>query len=671
VIVRTVRRLGIPIVAIAAATMSVAIPALGADAARPMPVKAPERPPYYDWTGFYFGGHVGYGLGNARATLSDPFVMGSHGAFGSLYGGIQGGYNYLLPSRVLLGIEADISFPNYLGSDDIAWSGITPTTFIQEKIDYLGTLRGRMGYTFGHWLVYATGGFAWSQGRFLQSPGVSDDADKVLRTRTGGALGTGIEVAIAPDWTSRIEYLYRRFGTANVVFPSDTHYASMLDIHTVRVGLNRKFGGEKSDVAATGSNGEFGNWEIHGQTTYIQQGYPAFRSLYYGQNSLTPWPQTRNTWTVSAFLAVRLWEGGEFYYNPELFQGFGLNSTVGAGGFPNGEAQKSNFPYSHYDTSRLFLRQTFGLGGDQESVESDYGQMAGKKDISRLTFQIGKFAVHDVFDNNAYATDPRVHFFNWSLWAGGAFDYAADLVGLAYGAVAELNQKHWALRGGYFLIGDKPNSNNFDTTVFKRGGYVVELETRYSLFSQPGKFRVIGWANSYFSGSYREAVDMTLANPGLDPTAAIIQTRQGRTKYGYVFNVEQAVTDDIGLFGRWSWNNGKNEISAFTDIDSSLSFGTSIKGTGWGRPDDKIGLAGAINGLSKDHRDFLAAGGLGILIGDGRLNYRLEQIIEAYYAMTLRKGVMLTFDYQFMKNPAYNADRGPVSIYAARLHAEF
>ena len=159
---------------------------------------------------------------------------------------------------------------------------------------------------------------------------------------------------------------------------------------------------------------------------------------------------------MSAFLGLRLWNGGELYYNPELLQGFGLSSTVGAAGFPNGEAQKSDFIYPHYNTSRLFLRQTFGFGGEQETIESSYGQMAEKKDISRLTIQVGKFAVHDVFDNNTYAQDSRADFFNWSIWAAGAFDYAADKVGLTYGAIAELNQKTWALRAGYFLIGDKP-----------------------------------------------------------------------------------------------------------------------------------------------------------------------------------------------------------------------
>jgi high affinity Mn2+ porin len=665
------------LVSVALAVLGLNSSGMAADAPARKPVKAAHKPLYYDWTGVYVGGHVGYSRGHAQVMLTDPgSPTASFGSsFGSLSGGVQLGYNYLLPSRILLGIEADMSFLNYLAADDVAWSRITAVADTAEKIDYMGTLRSRVGYAFPYWMIYATGGFARSQGRFLQNPGVTDDIDKFLHSHSGWVVGAGAEVAVAPNWTARLEYLYRSFGHADVLFPSGTSAGTSFDVQSVRMGLNYRFGSPITYAGASkpanSSPIQFDNWEIHGQTTYVQQGYPAFRSPYLGQNSFTPWAQTRNTWTASAFLGFKLWEGGELYYNPELDQGFGLHDTTGVAGFPNGEAQKSNFPYPHYNTVRLFLRQTIGFGGERESVDSNYSQMAGKRDVSRLTFQLGKFAVHDVFDTNGYAGDSRADFMNWSIWAAGAFDYPADRVGITYGAVTELNQKYWALRAGYFLTGNVPNSNEFDMNVFKRGAYVAEIETRYSLFSRAGKLRVAVWADTYFSGSYREAVDLALANPALDPTDAIMQTRRPRTKYGYYLNLEQAVTDAIGIFGRWSWNDGKNEISAFTDIDSSLSFGASLAGKAWGRPDDKIGVAGAINALSNDHRDYIAAGGLGILIGDGRLNYRREKILETFYAMNLMKGLFLTFDYQFMLNPAYNADRGPISIFSGRLHGEF
>jgi high affinity Mn2+ porin len=628
---------------------------------------APPAPTQLDWTGIYVGGHAGYARGDSRFTAFDPALGPSNGSFGGLFGGVQAGYNYLLPSKILLGLEGDISFPNYLGKDDRAWTRMPADgSEVFHQIDYVATLRGRIGVVFDRWLVYGTGGFAWSQARFKQSPGIDVDDDKVLRMMTGWAAGAGAELAIGAGWTARVEYLYTSFNRADAVLPSGLRVMSDMNLGMIRVGLNRKIWpwepvADADEKSWSGSD----RWEIHGQTTYIQQGYGRFRSPYAGDNSFTPDPQTRQTWSTSAFLGVRLWQGGELYYNPELLQGFGLHDTTGAAGYPNGEAQKSNFPYPHYNTSRAFLRQTFGFGGEQEKLEGGPNQLSGMVDISRLTIQAGKFAVSDVFDGNSYAKDTRKDFMNWSLWASGAFDYSADKVGLTYGATAEFNQKQWALRFGYFLMPAESNANNFDTRVFERGSYVAELETRYSIFSRPGKLRTIVWLNSVYSGSYRETLD----NPALN--LDITQTRRGRIKYGYAFNLEQSVTDDIGLFARWSWNDGKNEIMAFTDIDDSLSFGTSIKGAKWGRPKDVIGIGFATNGLSQDHRDFLAAGGLGILVGDGRLNYRRENVLEAYYAYALNDSLTLTFDYQFLVNPAYNADRGPISIFSGRLHAEF
>ncbi len=639
-----------------------------------LPLNAPVAPPIFDWTGFYLGGHAGYGAGRGNAVVQDPDTQSSGQGFGGQIGGVQAGYNVVLPSRVLLGIEADAMLPNYYVSNGTAWSGASAEHGFTEQVDYIATLRGRIGYVFGNWMVYGTGGLALSSSQVTRSSLSTDDELTKGLMRTGWAAGGGIEYGFAPDWSARLEYLHAHFGSWSSEFAPGSSYASAMSFSAIRLGLNRKLDGSDITAAWDGhpvAAPENSNWEIHGQTTYIQQAYPSFRSPYSGANSLGGSAQTKQTWSTSLFLTFGLWDGAQLYYNPELLQGFGLSDTTGVGGFPNGEAQKSDFLYPHYNTSRLFLRQTIGFGGEQESVASDYGQMSGKRDISRLTIQVGKFAVHDVFDNNAYAQDPRIDFLNWSIWAAGAFDYPADKVGLTYGAFAEYNQKQWALRAGYFLTGNESNSNNFDSAVFRRGAYVTELETRYALFSQPGKVRITAWLNNSFAGSYRGAIDLTDATPGLAPTDALVATREGRIKYGYVLGLEQALTDTIGLFGRWSWNNGKSETQAFTDIDASLSGGVSIKGTQWGRPDDVIGIAGAVNALSRDHRDYLEIGGLGILIGDGQLNYRQEKIFEAYYAMNVFAGTVATLDYQYIANPAYNADRGPVSIFSGRVRAAF
>jgi len=658
------RSLELALAGAALGALTLGSPAVAAD----IPLKAPYLRPAFDWSGFYIGGHTGYHRGSSFATLTDPAVTSTSSVVSGLIGGVQGGYNYQLSSGIVLGVEADLTFPNYLPTNHVVAKFVTPRSDAEERWDYFGTLRGRIGYASGPWLAYATGGFAWAGERFLNTPAGVDVEEKHINVRPGWAAGAGLEYAFAPHWSVRLEYLYAQFARADVRLPSGTQFNSPLDFQSLRIGLNRKvdWPGSKSSTPKTDlTDPESDRWEIHGQTTYLGQGYPAFRAPYTGTNSLTPARQYQATWSNSLYLNARLWEGGEVYYNPELLQGFGLSDTVGLAGFASGEAQKSNFPYPHYNTSRLFVRQTFGFGGAQEELASGQQQLAGKVDVNRLTLQAGKFSVGDVFDGNSYAKDTRRDFMNWSIWAPGAFDYAADKLGLTYGVTAELNQKNWAFRTGYFLMGAVSNSNNFDTQVFRRGQYVAELETRYSIFSRPGKLRTIGWVSSANSGSYRD----TLNDPSLNMDIAL--TRTGRPKYGYVFNVEQSVTDDIGLFSRWSWNNGKTEIMSFTDIDASLSLGTSIKGTAWGRADDTIGIAGAINSISRDHRDFLAAGGLGPLIGDGQLNYRKERILETYYAYALTKQVTLTADYQFITNPAYNADRGPVHVFSGRLHGEF
>ena len=650
------------VVACVAASVAAAVPAGAADL-------TPRRPlaPTYDWGGWYFGGHIGYGGGASNATAFEPPTVTGHHRFGGPIAGAQVGYNYVLPSQLLLGAEADVSFANYWPSNGVAATLPGPNGNITEQVDFISTFRGRVGGVFGPWMIYGTGGLALAGGRFLNPQAVGDD-QKRLGLHTGWTAGAGVEWAFDPVWTARLEYLYDKFEKGSVTFADGTRFNSAWNFQTVRLGLNRKVTWGNGDlVPAPKDNSLSGSdrWQIHGQTTYIQQGYPSFHSPYQGSQSLTGPAQSKNTVSATAFLGVQLWDGAQVFYAPEIAQGSGLSGTFGLGGFTNGEAQKAGFPYPHYNTSRLFIRQTFGLGGEQENIESDTIHFGGKVDVSRVTILAGRLFLPDIIDNNKYSDEPRTTFLNWSNWAGGAFDFPADQLGYSYGAIVELNQKNWAIRGGYLLMDSVSNSNDFDMHLFKRGEYLVELENRYTLLSRPGVLRTIGWVNSGYMGSFRDTLD----NPALN--LDITQTRAGRIKWGYVINLEQSLTDDVGLFGRWSWNDGKTEIMAFTDINASLSTGVSVQGKSWGRPDDTFGLAGAVNALSSDYRDFIAAGGTGVLIGDGMLNYHHERSLETYYAYSLRKDTKLTFDYQLITNPAYNADRGPVSVFTGRFHAEF
>ena len=384
------RSLELALAGAALGALALGNPALAAD----MPLKAPHLRPAFDWSGFYIGGHTGYGRGTSSAVLSDPLSVSTNSVVSGVIGGVQGGYNVRLPSGLLLGVEADLTFPNYFSSNSIVSTLAGARSEVVEKLDYVGTARGRIGYASGHWLVYATGGFAFAGERFINTPAGVDIEEKHINVRPGWAAGAGLEYAFAPHWSVRLEYLYSQFDRANVRFPSGTEHSSTLDFQQVRIGLNRKvdWPGSTSWTPKTDlTDPESDRWEIHGQTTYLGQGYPGFRAPYTGTNSLTPARQAQATWSNSLYLNARLWEGGEVYYNPELLQGFGLSDTVGLAGFSSGEAQKSNFPYPHYNTSRLYVRQTFGFGGEQEELASGQQQLAGKVDVNRLTLQAGKF----------------------------------------------------------------------------------------------------------------------------------------------------------------------------------------------------------------------------------------------------------------------------------------
>lgn len=646
------------------------VTAMAADMPKAMPAKAAHPHPVYDWTGLYLGGHAGYGgggFGPGTNPLPQQGVFFPHSITG-LIGGYQAGYNLQLSNRVVLGLEADISFPSPLDHPKLVLAPFN-TTF-----DYFGTVRGRVGYAVGTWLPYITGGAAWGRTHIDLNDPTGDITGMKARTHLGWVAGAGLEFALGGNWSGKVEYNYmdlgaRAYGLSDVLLPDVTIDPK---VHAVKLGLNYRLW----DTPPWASNAsikapalpESTDWNVHGQTTFITQGYPSFRSPYQGANSLPGIGRTRETWTVGAFLGWRLWDGGEFYFNPELAQGFGIGSTLGLAGFSNGEAQKGGSEYPKFRPQRYFFRQTFGLGGEQEDVADGPNQLAGKRDVDRITVTIGRFAVGDYFDNNSYAKDPRADFMNWALWSSAAYDFPADLPGFTRGAVIELNRKDWAIRAGAFQVPTAPNSDVFSS---RGGGAVVEFEERHTIFDQPGKLRVGAFVNRGNTANYRDVLGISTANPGLDINDIVAGERRERSKYGFYINGEQQVANDVGIFARASWNDGQNEILSFTDIDRSVSGGVSVKGSHWGRPSDTFGLGGAVNGLSGAHRDFLAAGGNGLLIGDGRLNYSTERILETYYALALDKAFTFTADYQLIVNPAYNADRGPVSIFSGRLHGEF
>jgi len=411
------------------------------------------------------------------------------------------------------------------------------------------------------------------------------------------------------------------------------------------------------------------DWAVHAQSTFVAQYHPGFRSAFQGPNSLDPHEQARETFDLTLYGGIRPWRGAELWVNLEVDQGFGLSKTLGVAGFPSGEAYKVGAADPYPRIPRVFLRQTINLGREESKIEAGLNQLAGTQTADRLVLTIGKFGVVDVFDTNRYAHDPRADFMNWSIIDAGTFDYAADAWGYTYGAAVEWYQDWWTIRTGLFNLSKIPNSKALDTEVFDQYQFDEEFEERHDLFGQPGKAKILGFLSHGRMGSYDEATQIAL-HTGMP--ADIAAVRKTHNKAGVSLNLEQQITEDFGVFGRAGWSQGRFEAFEFTDINKTISLGLSLAGKRWDRPEDTVGVAVAVNDASAAAKRFFAAGGLGILVGDGRLiRSGPESIVETYYNFAVFKGAKLTLDYQFVNNPAYNRDRGPVSIFGVRAHAEF
>ena len=406
---------------------------------------------------------------------------------------------------------------------------------------------------------------------------------------------------------------------------------------------------------------------IHAQLTNITQGHGQFNSPYSGPNSLSSNGRTQETTDMTLFAGMRLARNTELWVNSEIDQGFGLDDTLGMAGFPSGGAYKVGADAPYIRVPRLFVRHVIALGGSQDKVEAAANQLGGTVAADNITLMIGKFAVVDVFDTNTYAHDPRADFLNWAVIDAGAFDYAADSWGYTNGASVEWNQSGWTLRGGLFQLSPVPNGKitNIDFTKYS---LVLEGEQRHQWQGHPGKIKLLVFANRAPMASYADAIALAHAS-GQAPDVSLV--RHEATRPGAALNIEQELTADIGAFARASFNDGSKEAYEFSDINQAVSGGFSIKGERWNRHDDTWGIAAVVNRLSGAAQQYFEDGGLGILIGDGKLNYAPERILEIDYAARVCPHVTLSLDYQYVVNPAYNQDRGPISIFGVRMHAEF
>lgn len=411
------------------------------------------------------------------------------------------------------------------------------------------------------------------------------------------------------------------------------------------------------------------DWNAKFQSTYVWQKNAAFHSPYASTNSLSADAHKSYSFTATAAFGIRLWQGSELYFDPEIAQGVAFSNLTGLGGFTNGELARTSGSDPTLYRARLFLRQTWGLGGGTEEIESAANQLAGIIDKHRVVLTAGNMSILDIFDDNTYNHDPRTQFMNWALMTHGAYDYAADSRGYSWGVVLEYFHDEWAVRAGRFIQPKEPNQLALDPKILEHYGDQVEIEHAHEIFGQQGKLRLLAFRNHTKMSRYEDALELASQTSAV-PDINLVRTSD-QVKYGVGLNLEQAINEDVGVFMRAMWADGRTETYAFTEIDRSLSGGALIKGNTWRRPEDTIGIAFAVNALSKPHQDYLAAGGLGFFLGDGKLNYSTENIIEAFYNLKLTSHAWLSVDYQHIDNPGYNADRGPVNFGGLRLHTEF
>jgi hypothetical protein len=413
---------------------------------------------------------------------------------------------------------------------------------------------------------------------------------------------------------------------------------------------------------------------LGGQFNGVYQNVPPFHSPYEGPNSFKPtagqdWRDSTQTYGV--YLGSQMTSTLQAYLDVELFRGNGVSNGTGLAGFVNGDvvrAGSSNLPKTPY-VARLYLRYYIPFSSDTEKVERAMDQLPGDQPVSRWEVKAGKFTLTDDFDQNRYANNNRTQFMNYDFLFNTAWDYAADTRGYSYGITTALYQPRWRLAFGVFMEPNTANGANFDWINTQELGYNFELTLKPN--NAGTVVRLLTYFNEARMGDYNAALTLGQATSTV-PSLLNIE-KQGGTKYGFAVNFEQPLADDgeTGIFGRLGWNDGTHESWAYVESDRHASLGVQVNGIHWGRKEDCIGLAYGVNGLSTQHKDYLAAGGTGILLGDGALNYGFEQALEAYYRVQLGQYVQISPDFQFIQNPGYNKDRGPAEVYGLRAHASF
>jgi high affinity Mn2+ porin len=408
-------------------------------------------------------------------------------------------------------------------------------------------------------------------------------------------------------------------------------------------------------------------WWLSGQVNIIEQAHGAFTSPYEGDNSLRAAREQAlsRVWTI--YTGAQIGSRTELLFDVESAGGRGIGDALGLGGFTNLDVVRNPSLGSRPYVARLMIHYTIPLSGDTTPATRGALSLATIQRSRRLELRAGKLGLVDFFDLNASGSDSHLQFTNWTIDNNGAYDYAADTRGYTYGAIVEYDSPQWDLRFAEALMPTVANGITLDWDIARARGENFELELHQV---KATVIRLLAYQNHANMGSYDEAI--RAYQEGLDRRPDIeAHRRQGRTKYGVGANIQYAWTENVRLFARSGWNEGHNESFAYTEVNNSVQGGADAAGTAWGRPQDRVGAAVVSNGLSDAHREYLQLGGLGFVLGDGTLRYGRERIVETYYTAPLAPGVFVSAGAQYVVNPGYNRDRGPVLVGSVRLHLDF
>jgi high affinity Mn2+ porin len=435
--------------------------------------------------------------------------------------------------------------------------------------------------------------------------------------------------------------------------------------------VNGSFADDDS-VATMLSHAEWDRIWLSGQANFISEWHPTFHSPYQGSNSLSAGAQDATSRVLTLYTGWRATDATEILCDVQETGGRGLGNALGAAGFFNLDVVRNPYLSKAPYVARLMWHHVFSLGNKRVVAERNPFSLFRELPERRLEVRIGKLSLADFFDVNMYGSDTNFQFMNWTVDNNGAYDYAADTRGFTYAAMLEFHDRNYVVRFAEALMPKVANGIHLDADLGRARSENVEVEVhRRVVNKQPGTWRLLSFVNHANMGDYSQQIDEWLATRSTPVPEITNHPLHTTVKYGFGANFEQPLTDWLGLFGRWGWNEGQHESYAYTEVNQTWEIGIGGNGARWGRRLDRLGLAFVSNGISRAHAQYLGYGGLGFLLGDGKLNYGRENTLESYYTLHLWRGIFPAVDVQYMADPGYNRDRGPVLVTSLRLHVEF